>query len=202
MEEPKYVLSYPQRIRTHATLGSTAGWFVPEHALAQRRPDAVGCICGIVAGHGGDVYWVAHEGSKGRVPYGWQEFELEPMPDAPCSACEGSGIDFPTSAKTGVGTACSLCGGSGNHRNALAPDYEATKDTIRALTPPQRACLDALCCGLNTWHRPRTLAKLVALGLAREYQERPSPDVPLRRYAVPPNVHVAWAEVCAAEEED
>lgn len=83
MEEPKTILEAGTRIRTDKVLGSPAGIFVKEKYLQERKPDTVGIIRGWVAGHGGDIYWVQHEGCEGTdgiAAYGWMEFELEPTP--------------------------------------------------------------------------------------------------------------------------
>lgn len=49
----------------------------PRH-LSARRPNLPGTIQGWVPGHGGDVYWVLHEGVEDAAAYGFPEFELEP----------------------------------------------------------------------------------------------------------------------------
>lgn len=70
------------RIRTHAVLGTTTGMMVASQHLTARQPDTLGTINGIAGGHGGEVYFVAHEGTVGA--YCWDEFELA----EPIEACE------------------------------------------------------------------------------------------------------------------
>jgi hypothetical protein len=114
VKEPTTVLEGYTRIRTHETLGSTAGFMVTDRHLSQRRPNAVGAISGFVPGHGGDVYYVTHEGSSAMAVYCFDEFELEPVVEPKCPHCKGSGIDFPTSATLNRGICCQGCLGSGS----------------------------------------------------------------------------------------
>lgn len=79
MEEPRYILNNGTKVVTHlhcnGPVGAT-GILVKPYLLEARRPKAKGETCGIVPGHGGDVYWVRHE--DGQVAaYGWWEFELD-----------------------------------------------------------------------------------------------------------------------------
>jgi len=67
------------RIRTHAVLGTTTGMMVASQHLTARKPDTLGTINGIAGGHGGEVYFVAHEGTIGA--YCWDEFELAEQVD-------------------------------------------------------------------------------------------------------------------------
>jgi hypothetical protein len=63
---------------------------VSDKNLNARKPNATGWIVGIVGGHGGDVYWVAHTSKKPEtgdtIPgnltgaYCFTEFELVPPP--------------------------------------------------------------------------------------------------------------------------
>ena len=114
MKQPEYILQNLTRIRTHEHLGETAGFFITKRHLDQRKAGAVGAICGIVGGHGGDVYYVAHIGDTAMAAYCWDEFELEPAPEPQCPECKGTGIDFPASHKLSLGTPCSWCKGSGS----------------------------------------------------------------------------------------
>ena len=77
MKQPEYILEIGTKIRTHAKLGDTAGMLVPQSVLAQRKADAVGAICGAVAGHGGDVYGVLHDDDTTISVYCFDEFELD-----------------------------------------------------------------------------------------------------------------------------
>ena len=79
MEQPERALKWGTGVRTHSKLDTTAGFFVtPEH-LALRKPDLCGVVVGVVAGHGGDVYWVIHEGDAKAAAYLFTEFELEAL---------------------------------------------------------------------------------------------------------------------------
>lgn len=83
MEEPERILENGTRVRTDKVLSSPAGILVKAKYLSERKPDTVGTIRGWVPGHGGDIYWVQHEGCKeheGIAAYGWMEFELELEP--------------------------------------------------------------------------------------------------------------------------
>lgn len=80
MEEPKYILANGTRIITNDTLGPTTGMLITQKYLDARRPSTPGIVCGIVGGHGGDVYWVKHEvdGQSFGAAYCWSEFEYDP----------------------------------------------------------------------------------------------------------------------------
>jgi hypothetical protein len=82
VREPEEILKNGTRVVTSAHLESTRGLLVVTHRLEMRRPNVRGTIAGWVAGHGGDVYWVRHDGDDANIvaPYGWGEFELEPVP--------------------------------------------------------------------------------------------------------------------------
>lgn len=122
MDEPATILPVYTRVRTHKNLVShPPGFLVGPKAMSQRTSDAVGCISGIVPGHGGDVYFVSHIGATGMAVYGWDEFELEPVPEPKCPECHGSGIDFPASANAKLGTACTLCNGTGSAEPRVRP---------------------------------------------------------------------------------
>jgi hypothetical protein len=76
MKQPKYYLENGVRVVTHATLGETEGYSVAPKHMTVRKPNQKGVIAGIVPGHGGDVYWVEHEGSDETGAYCFTEFEL------------------------------------------------------------------------------------------------------------------------------
>ncbi len=112
MNQPEYILTPGARLRTLSPMPRQGGGFlIKEHHLVVRKADAIGAVCGIVGGHGGDVYWVAHIGDPCMAAYGFWEFELEPAKE-PCTTCEGSGIDWPTSKETKHCTACRACKGT------------------------------------------------------------------------------------------
>jgi hypothetical protein len=75
MHCPTYILENGTKIRTHATLEPTTGMMIGPGNLSMRKPSADGVIRGVVGGHGGDVYWVHHEGSVLLAPYCYTEFE-------------------------------------------------------------------------------------------------------------------------------
>lgn len=62
------------KFRTKAKLGDTAGMLVAQEYLDKRRPNAVGEYMAHVAGHGGDVWWIIHEGGA-AAPYVYTELE-------------------------------------------------------------------------------------------------------------------------------
>jgi len=51
---------------------------IAQRHLDARRESTPGFVCGIVGGHGGDVYWVRHESGVLDAPYCWDEFEYDP----------------------------------------------------------------------------------------------------------------------------
>ena len=112
MKEPEHILESGTRIRTHEKLDSTTGLLITDRHLKLRRPNAVGVIGGIVGGHGGDVYFVAHIGDPSYAVYCFVDFELEPASAPVCTHCKGTGIDFPASAASQLCTACSVCRGT------------------------------------------------------------------------------------------
>ena len=82
MKQPTYILENCTRIRTHTKLGSEKGMMIAPKYLANRKPDLVGEIFGVVGGHGGDVYWVKHKTEDdslfgAQAAYCFDEFELE-----------------------------------------------------------------------------------------------------------------------------
>lgn len=86
MDQPTYVLKTGTKIRTNTALESTSGMRVHPGHLAARRPDLPGIIRGVVPGHGGDVYWVRHEGIEdaAAAAYCFTEFELDLNPTPTC----------------------------------------------------------------------------------------------------------------------
>lgn len=76
MQEPSQVLGEGTRVVTNGQLGSVAGLIIKEHHLRARRPNAVGTVKGFVPGHGGDVYWILHDGETIAAAYCWNEFEF------------------------------------------------------------------------------------------------------------------------------
>jgi len=80
MEQPEYILKNGTRVQVHETLPSTTGMMIKAETLAHRTPGVRGQISGIVGGHGGDVYWVRHDGDEDTgSAYGFWEMELEPV---------------------------------------------------------------------------------------------------------------------------
>ena len=132
MQEPEYILPAKTRVRTTTPLGSTGGFLITQKHLDVRKPGTIGVICGIVGGHGGDVYWVAHIGDPCMAAYGWMDFELEPAKD-PCGECQGTGIDWATSHATSHCTPCSSCHGTAEKTEPPPPPvsvYEHMKHNI------------------------------------------------------------------------
>jgi hypothetical protein len=76
MEQPRRLLIEGTRVRTHEVLESTNGMMVNPLHLSARKPNAEGVVEGCVPGHGGDVYWVRHEGDDVAATYCFTEFEL------------------------------------------------------------------------------------------------------------------------------
>ncbi len=113
MDEPKNILPVGTRVITHRELEGTVGMLISDVHLNARKADTPGAIGGIVGGHGGDVYWVAHLDSP-MAAYCFSEFELQPI-TVPCPVCDGSGFDWAASnankIKRGIG--CSACTGTG-----------------------------------------------------------------------------------------
>lgn len=76
MQSPEYILKSGTQVVTHETLDSTQGFIVKPRHLECRKGNQRGMIAGVVGGHGGDVYWVQHEGSEDVGAYCFTEFEL------------------------------------------------------------------------------------------------------------------------------
>lgn len=73
-------------------LGATTGVMLSAQALAGRRAGAYGTLYGYVPGHGGDYWWVVHEGAVAVngswprecvAPYGTDELQLDPRGQGP-----------------------------------------------------------------------------------------------------------------------
>jgi hypothetical protein len=80
MEQPNKILASGTRVVTHAELEPTTGMNVPQPNIGARRRSTTGKILAAVVGHGGDVYWIWHEGAELMAPYCFTEFELEEGP--------------------------------------------------------------------------------------------------------------------------
>ena len=76
MREPKFILTNGTKILTHSKLDPTTGFSISSKHIDLRKPKTSGEIYGVVAGHGGDVYWVRHEGDVYPAAYCYSEFEL------------------------------------------------------------------------------------------------------------------------------
>jgi hypothetical protein len=63
------------KVRTNKELEIPQGMIAMASMIANRRPDAVGEITGIVPGHGGEVYWIRHGSDGTTAPYAVNEFE-------------------------------------------------------------------------------------------------------------------------------
>lgn len=63
-------------------LGPTTGMLIVRDKLANRKEGARGMVSGIVAGHGGDVWWVRHDDGT-TAAYGFDEVELDEKPAPP-----------------------------------------------------------------------------------------------------------------------
>jgi hypothetical protein len=77
MQQPTKLLDPGTKVITHAELGTTFGMSVPQRNIEARRPSMAGTIHGYVPGHGGDVYWVRHDGVEAVAAYCFTEFEID-----------------------------------------------------------------------------------------------------------------------------
>jgi len=77
MDQPSKILDKDTRVITHTELETTMGMNVRPENIAERRTSARGKVIAPVGGHGGDVYWVWHEGAELMAPYSFTEFELD-----------------------------------------------------------------------------------------------------------------------------
>jgi hypothetical protein len=78
------------KVRTSPGLNSPKGMIVDQKFLDQRKANQIAYVYGVIPGHGGDVWWLLHEGcpliegenktpaydKKFIAPYSWMEFEL------------------------------------------------------------------------------------------------------------------------------
>ena len=81
MDQPEYILESGTRVQVNEKLDTPSGMLIKAEVLERRTPGVSGQINGVVGGHGGDVYWVRHDGEEDKgSAYGWWEFELEPVP--------------------------------------------------------------------------------------------------------------------------
>lgn len=76
MNAPEHLLETGTKVKTHEKLDDTRGMLIDSRHLNARTPNAEGVIDGVVGGHGGDVYWVKHEGVEHHAAYCFTEFEL------------------------------------------------------------------------------------------------------------------------------
>lgn len=56
-------------------LGDTKGMFIKFKYLDVREVGITGIILGYVPGHGGDVWWIQHDGNEDVGAYAFNEFE-------------------------------------------------------------------------------------------------------------------------------
>lgn len=73
-----------------------------------------------------------------------------------------------------------------------------------ALTERQRFVLGNIAIGLDGGHHPRTLVALAEKGLIVGHRETlpGHPPVEVTRWEVPVDVHIQWAEWCAAQPDE
>jgi len=77
MNEPEHILNPGTQVKVHDVLGAPRGMLIKPEILDRRTPGVSGMICGYVPGHGGDVYWVRHDGEEDTgSAYGYWEFDL------------------------------------------------------------------------------------------------------------------------------
>lgn len=57
----------------------TGGLFINPKYLDNRSVGKTGKVLGYVPGHGGDVWWVEHDGESGVAAYCYNEFEEIPV---------------------------------------------------------------------------------------------------------------------------
>jgi hypothetical protein len=112
MKQPEFILKNGTRICTNRELGQTRGLLVSESHLAARKANTVGTIHGVVGGHGGDVYFVAHLDGLCAAVYCFDEFELASLGN-PCTRCSGTGIDWDSCRAEQRYTRCATCAGTG-----------------------------------------------------------------------------------------
>lgn len=137
MQQPATILARGTLIRTHAELEDSRGFLVVPKHLRARRPDAPGIIDEVVPGHGGDVYWVQHEGVADHAVYCFSEFELEGAgrPDAVAavlSELESASRKFPNFHSGHEGWA------------VIQEELDELFDEIKANGPPERHAHEAI----------------------------------------------------------
>ena len=76
VQQPEYILKNGTKVVTHSRLDDTGGLLIKPKHLEVRKPNQKGTIAGVVGGHGGDVYWVQHDGNEEVGAYCFTEFEL------------------------------------------------------------------------------------------------------------------------------
>jgi hypothetical protein len=80
MKQPIMILPPGTKVRTYKRLGKTDGMMISPNNLNLRKPNTVGEVSDWVPGHGGDVYWVQHEGDDRPAAYCFTELSLlEPV---------------------------------------------------------------------------------------------------------------------------
>ena len=99
VRQPAKILADGTVVRT-SQLDGTAGFLVKPKHLAARQPDTLGVIVGIVGGHGGDVYWVQHEGADLPGAYLFTEFELSDHPVIWAVTFVERGVEFRSESQT------------------------------------------------------------------------------------------------------
>ena len=51
------------KVKTAPGLNSTSGFMIAEQFLQQRKANQLATVYGYVPGHGGDVWWLVHDGA-------------------------------------------------------------------------------------------------------------------------------------------
>lgn len=134
MKEPYYILKNGTRIKTHSELEATRGLLITSRHLNLRKPDAMGIVVGIVGGHGGDVYFVAHLGDADAAAYCFTEFELVVVKN-PCTACAGNGTMPVLSREWKRWMPCLVCGGSGEDVEVLMQQIKDGSLALKQASP-------------------------------------------------------------------
>lgn len=90
----KKLLENPQpgmKVRINCQPDNTAGFLIVKDLLANRKAETTGVLYGYVAGHGGDVWYVIHEGTPVIKVNDVDEWERSGI--APYSVSEMSEVD-------------------------------------------------------------------------------------------------------------